>query len=129
MFGVSVTSLSDTSVLVSWRGLDSRDVSAYRVYYSLIRTDGASEKRQASEERSMRVASEEGSSAVVEGLDVGGEYQFQVVALVVVSDIEREGEERSTGSMIMVGGIRGRCVVWVELEVWSREVGRVCEII
>lgn len=101
-----MTTLSDTNVLVSWKRLASQDISGYRIYY--FRTDINPVKRQAlgPGEESVRVSGD-ANSAVVGGLQAGVEYRFQVVALVLISGLEREGVNRSEGVMALVAGVRG----------------------
>ena len=97
---MTVEPLNATSARVSWRSLDSQDVSGYRVYYSLVSGPESRRKRQGFGEESVRVSSEEDPSVVVGGLEEGRQYQFEVVALVVVSGVEREGEQRSEETMV-----------------------------
>lgn len=101
--GVRVSSVSATSVSVSWLKLNSQDISGYRVFYS--RTDKDNRKRQEGQ-GTLRVSAET-NLVVVTGLVEGEEYQFQVVGLVIVNGLEREGVDRSEGSMAIVGGVRG----------------------
>ena len=73
---------TDTSVIVSWDIIDVAgvDVEGYTVYYSRV----PSRKRQASggAEMSVDVSSTE-SSVTITGLEIGQQYQFQVVVRVL----------------------------------------------
>ena len=109
---VNVRPVSETSVLVVWRKLDTLDVTAYNVYFTL---EGEEKKREVLEDF-IRVESPPAGtepSVVVGGLDQGGEYRFEVVPLVFINGAEREGQERSEGVMIAVEGLTGTCLVQV----------------
>ena len=108
VFGVMVSPLDDTSVQVTWVPLASRDVAEYKVYFTRIGGDISSlERRQEGEEREGVVtAPANATSTRVEGLENGAEYQFQVVGVVIVNGLERDGE-RSNGSTAVVGGVTG----------------------
>ena len=86
---VTVEILTDTSVRVSWkRILNIPEITHYTVFYS----KAGSRKRQAAGEESRNVPSSN-SSVDIEGL-VGGarSYQFVVVAVATVDNVEIPGE-------------------------------------
>ena len=87
--GVDVKILTDTSVRVSWeRILNIPEITHYTVFYSRA----GSRKRQAAGEQS-RNASSSNSSVYIEGLSGGARsYQFVVVAVAIVDNVEILGE-------------------------------------
>ena len=94
--GVRTTPLDAVSVNVSWMKLDSHDITSYRVYFYL-------------DANSKEYSSFPGisSSGVIDGLEQEGQYQFQVVGVVIVNGLEYEGQTRSGTSVTYVGGLNG----------------------
>ena len=93
VMGVDVEILTDTSVRVSWeRILNIPEITHYTVFYSRA----GSRKRQAAGEQSMNV-SRSSSSVDIEGLSSGTRlYQFAVVAVATVNNVEILGERSIT---------------------------------
>ena len=69
--------LTGTSVLVSWNSLTIPNVQEYRVYYRPTQT-GHSEE--------FVTVSRLSSYAIIAGLRIGLEYQFQVVAMIAENE-------------------------------------------
>ena len=115
MLGVVVRVLDATSVNVSWIKLDSNDISSYLVHYSVMSVE---RRRQSGEERAMFPGDVDWG--VVEGLQDGREYRFQVTATILVDGIEMEGQQRSVVSMDSIAMLEptgkvndvGRVVAW-----------------
>ena len=86
---MDVEILTDTSVRVSWeRVLNIPEITHYTVSYSRA----GSRKRQAAGEES-RNAPSSSSSVDIEGLSGGARsYQFVVVAVATVNNVEISGE-------------------------------------
>ena len=86
---MDVEILTDTSVRVSWeRILNIPEITHYTVFYSRA----GSRKRQAAGEQS-RNASSSNSSVDIEGLSGGARsYQFVVIAVATVDNVEILGE-------------------------------------
>lgn len=97
--GVTASLLDDTSVQLTWRHLDSQDISGYRVYYTRVATP-PKQARQA--EGSSHDVPAEANSTRVGGLELGAEYSFQVVALVMVNGFQQEGPKSSVVTTIVV---------------------------
>ena len=110
VLGVTVTPVGPGMVQVTWRQVNSEDVTGYRVYYSQLAM-GSDARRQAGGGGAgeMQVTFPAASSSgVVEELEKGVEYMFQVVAVVTVSGAELEGTTRSDSSIVKVQGeLRG----------------------
>lgn len=81
---VSVEPHNATAILVSWKRLDSEDVVAYRVIYTL--EGGASQRQSGGSAAGSLVFPGNASSGVVGGLRPQLAYQFQVVAVVTLPD-------------------------------------------
>lgn len=114
---MTVIPLDDTSVQVTWVPLTSQDIVGYRVYFTLIDGDVGSLQRRQEEGREGVVAvPADADSAQVEGLESGAQYQFQVVGVVIVNGLERDGE-RANGSTLLVGEVRGESsgVDWLHI--------------
>ena len=85
---MDVEILTDTSVRVSWRILGFPEITHYTVFYSRA----GSRKRQAGCEQFRNVPSST-SSVDIEGLSGGARsYQFVVVAVATVDNVEFPGE-------------------------------------
>ena len=100
---MKVNALGPSEVEVTWRPLDSQDIAGYRVYYRIA--DSVDVRRQAGGEELRMDFPAESASGVVGGLEEGEEYTFEVVAVVTVSGLDREGD-RSPPSVVEVGGVR-----------------------
>jgi len=87
--GVSVSSISDTSVRVSWEPLviKGATVTGYTVFYSRV---SGRRKRQDGEMSQNFPAN--ATSGVIAGLESGATYQFQVLATAEVNGVELVGE-------------------------------------
>lgn len=108
VFGVNVFPVGPREVQVTWRKLDSRDVTSYRVYYRLLTDPTTDAKRQAAGGGEVRLSfPAESNSGIVGSLEEGEEYMFEMVAVVTVSGVEREGEVRSQASVVKVQEVRG----------------------
>ena len=90
---MDVEIVTDTSVRVSWeRILNIPEITHYTVFYSRA----GSRKRQAAGEESRNVPSSS-SSVDIEGLSGGARsYQFVVVAVATVDNVEILGERSIT---------------------------------
>ena len=95
--GVTVVSLSDTSVTVSWGALviPGHPIDNYTVVYSPV-----SQRRKRQEEEEEMVFPGTVTSAVITGLDSSFNYQFQVFATVIVNGQTLEGERSSVVTSI-----------------------------
>ena len=84
-----MTSLTDTSVIVSWNALiiTGHPIDSYTVVYSPV-----SQRRRRQDGEMTRVVSGSVTSAVITGLDPSSNYQFQVFATVTVDGQSLEGE-------------------------------------
>ena len=93
VMGVDVEILTNTSVRVSWeRILNIPEITHYTVFYSRAE----SRKRQADGQQSMNVPSSS-SSVDIEGLSGGAmSYQFFVIAVATVDNVEIPGERPIT---------------------------------
>lgn len=100
---MKVDTLGPSEVEVMWRQLDSQDIAGYRVYYRIA--DSADARRQLRGEELRMDFPPESESGIVGGLKEGEEYTFEVVAVVIVSGLDREGD-RSPSSVVEVGGVR-----------------------
>ncbi len=106
VFGVNVIPVGSSEVQITWRQLDSRDVSGYRVYYRLLRED--TRRQDGSREGETRVSFPANyNTGRVGDLEEGQEYSFEMVAVVTVSGVEREGEVRSEATVVKVEAVRG----------------------
>ena len=90
--GVTVDSLTDTSVMVSWDALviPGHPIDSYTVVYSPV-----SQRRKRQEEEEEMVFPGTVTSAVITGLDSSFNYQFQVFATVIANGQTLEGERSS----------------------------------
>ena len=90
---MDVVIVTDTSVRVSWeRILNIPEITHYTVFYSRA----GSRKRQADGQQSIS-ASSSSSSVDIEGLSGGTRsYQFAVVAVATVDNVEIPGERSIT---------------------------------
>ena len=82
--GVRLEPHNATAILVSWRRLDSEDIVAYRVIYSL--EGGPSRRQSGGSTAGSLVFPGNASSGVVGRLNPQLAYQFQVVAVVTLPD-------------------------------------------
>lgn len=103
---MTVISLDDTSVQVTWVRLSSQDIVDYRVYFALTDDTSSLERRQETEGERVVTVPAQANSTRVEGLVEGAQYRFQVVGVVIVNGLEHDGE-RSNGLTLLVGGVRG----------------------
>ena len=101
VMNVEVEVVSDTSVRVSWDGVDIPEITGYTVYYSQT----GNRKRQS--EESITVPSSD-NSVVIEGLLNNVKYQFQVAAIAELDGDVIMGQ-RSLPSEIIVALITTRC--------------------
>ena len=128
---VQVQILTDTSVRVSWeRILNMPKITHYTVFYSRA----GSRKRQAAGEQSRNVQSTE-DSLVISNLSGGTRsYQFAVIAVATVDDVEILGERpvnpvtpTSDGGMdyydqsvlMLLFYLIGRCLQWRCIQCYS----------
>ena len=98
--------LNEVAVNVTWIQLSSSDVSNYIVYFSQF--GRTLRKRQVMSSGKVMFPPDT-SWGIVRDLKGGVEYQFQVVAVVEVSGVEREGErsrvsDDSTATLEKNGG-------------------------
>ena len=120
---VQVQILTDTLVLVSWeRILNIPEITHYTVFYSRA----GSRKRQAAGEQSRNVPSTE-DSLVISNLSGGARsYQFVVIAVATVDNVEIPGERPANPitptsdrgmdyydqSVVILFHLMGRCLQW-----------------
>ena len=92
---MDVEIVNDTSVTVSWEGiLNIPEITHYTVFYSRV----GSKKRQTAGEQSRNVPGTE-DSVVISNLSGGaGLYQFSVVAVATVDNVEIPGERSITAT-------------------------------
>ncbi len=106
-----MTLVNRTSVTVSWIPLNSQDIRSYRVFFSpAVLNAGTPSKRQQEGAGGTLDFHGNASSGVIGSLREGTRYQFQVVAMVVISGLEREGPMKSEitkSSVITVGNPQG----------------------
>ena len=120
---VQVQILTDTLVYVSWeRILNIPEITHYTVFYSRA----GSRKRQAADEQSRNVSSTE-DSLVISNLSGGARsYQFVVIAVATVDNVEIPGERPANPviptsdrgmdyydqSVVILFHLMGRCLQW-----------------
>ena len=101
--GVSVSSLSDTSVRVSWDPLVIEDatVTGYTVVYSQVSGRLKSQDGEMSHDFAANA-----TSGVITGLESGATYQFQVLATAEVNGSELVGDRSPVTDVtrVRVGG-------------------------
>ena len=102
MEGVSVSSISGTSVRVSWEPLViDTTVTGYTVFYSRV-----SGRRKRQDGEMSRDFPANAMSGVIAGLESGATYQFQVLATAEVNGMELVGDRSpvTDETRVRVGG-------------------------
>ena len=102
MDGVSVSSISGTSVRVSWEQLViDATVTGYTVVYSRV-----SGRRKRQDGEMSRDFPANAMSGVIAGLESGATYQFQVLATAEVNGMELVGDRSpvTDETRVRVGG-------------------------
>ena len=102
MEGVSVSTISDTSVRVSWETLViDATVTGYTVVYSRV-----SGRRKRQDGEMSRDFPANATSGVIAGLESGVTYQFQVLATAEVNGMELIGDRSpvTDETRVRVGG-------------------------
>ena len=107
MQDVAVRSLNASAVNVSW-SRTSEDISHFKVYFSLISTPEGGQSRRQGPTSAVEFPGST-SWGVIDGLQSGAEYQFQVSAVIMFPGTVREGLRSTSLNVNVTVDVPGMC--------------------